>query len=372
MQTFYFTMILQKIVIADFRNIEFQELEFSPKINCIWGNNGEGKTNLLDAIHYLSMTKSALGISDGFNCRHGRDGFSIAGTSLMPSSLKSRFSVTVKKGEEKKMRCDDKPYGRISEHIGKIPTVMISPSDISLVSDSGEERRRFTNALISQIDREYLSALQQYNRLLAQRNRMLRDGIADATLLDVIGVRMSSHADFVHRKRAELCGPLTESVNGYYRRLSGGGEQVSLRYRSDLDKASLESLLKESLERDRIMKYTTVGIQRDDFLFEMDGYPIRRCGSQGQQKSFLLALKLAQFDIMRKAFGFAPILLLDDVFDKLDMNRTRNLLEMVSSEDFGQIFITDSNRERLASLVDGLSEDRAFFETVGGVFTRTE
>ncbi len=364
--------ILQKIVIADFRNIEFQELEFSPKINCIWGNNGEGKTSLLDAIYYLSMTKSALGISDSFNCRHGRDGFSIAGTCLMPSSLKTRFSVTVKKGEEKKLRCDDKPYGRISEHIGKFPTVMISPSDTSLVSDSGEERRKFANAVISQIDGEYLSAVQQYNRLLAQRNRMLRDGFADSTLLEVIDIKMSSHAELIHRKRGELCGPLTESVNGYYERLSGGHESVSVSYRSDLGKAPLVQLLKESLERDRIMKYTTVGIQRDDFIFEMDGYPIRRCGSQGQQKSFLLALKLAQFDLMRKAFGFAPVLLLDDVFDKLDMNRTRNLLEMVSSEDFGQIFITDSNKVRLASLVDGLSEDRAFFETVGGVFSRTE
>lgn len=364
--------ILQKIVISNFRNIEFQELEFSPKINCIWGNNGEGKTNLLDAVYYLSMTKSALGINDSFNCRHGQDGFSIAGTCQMPSALTNRFSIVVKKGEEKKLRCDDKPYGRISEHIGKLPTVIISPADISLVSDSGEERRRFMNAVVSQIDREYLSAIQQYNRLLAQRNRMLKDGVCDATLLEVIDIKMSSHADFIHRKRAELCEPLTEAVNEYYRRLSGGSESVSIRYRSDLDKAPLEQLLKDSLEKDRIMKYTTVGIQRDDFIFEMDGYPIRRCGSQGQQKSFLLALKLAQFELMRKAFGFAPILLLDDVFDKLDMNRTRNLLEMVSSEDFGQIFITDSNKLRLSSLVDGLTEDRAFFETVGGVFTRTE
>ena len=201
---------------------------------------------------------------------------------------------------------------------------------------------------------------------------MLKDGVCDATLLEVIDIKMSSHADFIHRKRTELCEPLTEAVNEYYRRLSGGSESVSIRYRSDLDKAPLEQLLKDSLEKDRIMKYTTVGVQRDDFIFEMDGYPIRRCGSQGQQKSFLLALKLAQFELMRKAFGFAPILLLDDVFDKLDMNRTRNLLEMVSSEDFGQIFITDSNKLRLSSLVDGLTEDRAFFETVGGVFTRTE
>ena len=364
--------VLQKIVISDFRNIGFQEIEFSPKINCIWGNNGEGKTNLLDAVYYLSMTKSAFGLGDGFNCRHGRDGFSIAGTYLMPTSLRSRFSVVFKKGGEKKFRCDDKAYGRISEHIGKLPAVIVSPSDISLVSDSGEERRKFINALLSQIDRGYLSALQQYNRLLAQRNSILKGEMSDAALMEVIDMKMASHASGIHSSRAEMCGPLTEAVNGYYRRLSGGGETVSIRYRSDLDRAPLDVLLGESRERDRIMKYTTVGVQRDDFIFEMDGYPIRRCGSQGQQKSFLLALKLAQFDLMRGAFGFAPLLLLDDVFDKLDMNRTRNLLEMVSSEDFGQIFITDSNKVRLSSLVDGLSEDRAFFETVGGVFTRTE
>ena len=364
--------VLQKIVISDFRNIEFQELDFSPKINCIWGNNGEGKTNLLDAVYYLSMTKSALGISDSFNCRHGKDGFSIAGTYLMSTSLQRRFSVAVKKGEEKRIRCDDKPYGRISEHIGKLPAVIISPSDISLVSDSGEERRKFINAVISQITPDYLVALQQYNRLLAQRNRMLKDGVCDVTLLEIIDIKMSSHAEFVHAKRAEFCEPLAVAVNEYYRRLSGGCESVSIRYRSDLDRGALELLLKDSYERDKVLKYTTVGIQRDDFVFEMDGYPIRRCGSQGQQKSFLLALKLAQFDLMRKAFGFAPILLLDDVFDKLDMNRTRNLLEMVSREDFGQIFITDSNKARMASLVDGLTDDMAFFETYGGVFTRTE
>ena len=365
--------VLQKIVIADFRNIEFQELEFSPQINCIWGNNGEGKTNLLDAIYYLSMTKSAFGIGDSFNCRHGHDGFSIAGTYLMPSSLSSRFSIAVKRGEEKKLRCDDRPYARISEHIGKLPVVMVAPSDISLVSDSGEERRRFINAVISQINPGYLSALQQYNRLLAQRNRLLKDAPAsDASLMEVIDFRMSSLADKIHSGRAEFCGPLTDSVNEYCRRLSGGKEEVTVDYRSDIDKAPLETLLKESRDRDRIMKYTTVGVQRDDFIFGMDGYPIRRCGSQGQQKSFLLALKLAQFDLMRKAFGFAPTLLLDDVFDKLDMLRTGNLLEMVSGDGFGQIFITDSNKVRMTSLADALTSDRAYFETAAGVFTRTE
>ncbi len=364
--------VLEKIVISDFRNIRFQEISFSPKINCIWGNNGEGKTNLLDAIYYLSMTKSAFGVGDSFNCRHGADSFSIAGTYRMPSSLQSRFSISVKRGEEKKLRCDDKPYSRISEHIGKLPVVIVAPSDISLVSDSGEERRRFVNAVISQINPEYLSTLQQYNRLLAQRNSLLKAPSLDPGLLDVIDYRMSSLADSIHSRRAEFCRPLTVAVNEYCRKLGGEKESVEVRYRSDIDRAPLSDLLKESVERDRIMKYTTVGIQRDDFLFEMDGYPIRRCGSQGQQKTFLLALKLAQFDIMREAFGFAPLLLLDDVFDKLDMIRTKNLLEMVSSDGFGQIFITDSNKVRMSSLLESLESDKAYFETSSGEFTRTE
>ena len=367
-----FMPILQKIVISDFRNIRFQEIEFSPKINCVWGNNGEGKTNLLDAIYYLSMTKSAFGVGDSFNCRHGCDGFSLAGTYRMPSSLQSRFSISVKRGEEKKLRCDDKPYARISEHIGKLPVVIVAPSDTSLVSDSGDERRRFINAVISQISPEYLSALQQYNRLLSQRNRLLKEESLDPALLDVIDFKMSSLADAIHAKREEFCRPLTEAVNEYCLRLSGEKERVGIRYRSEIDRAPLTELLKESFERDRIMKYTTVGVQRDDFIFEMDGYPIRRFGSQGQQKTFLLALKLAQFDLMREAFGFAPLLLLDDVFDKLDMLRTKNLLQMVSSDDFGQIFITDSNKVRMSSLVESLESDKAYFETADGEFTRTE
>ena len=364
--------ILEKIVISDFRNICLQELEFSPNVNCISGNNGEGKTNLLDAIYYLSMTKSAFSTSDKFNFRHGTDEFSIAGTYRMESGISGRFALKMTSKGEKKVKRDDKPYNRISEHIGVLPVVMVSPSDISLVSESGEERRRFVNSVLSQMDGEYMAALQQYNRLLMQRNKMLKEMSVDASLLEVIDMRMSSLAEPIYKARKQFVEDLKPVVSEYYRALSGGSEWVDIQYDTELDKASLEMLLASSFEKDKILKYTTSGIQRDDFIFTMNGHPIRRFGSQGQQKSFLVALKFAQYEIMKKNYGFAPLLLLDDVFDKLDMSRISNLLQMVASNDFGQIFITDSNKVRMAGIVDGLTQDRAYFETVSGIYQRIE
>lgn len=362
--------VLEKIVISDFRNIQLQELEFSPNINCISGNNGEGKTNLLDAVYYLSMTKSAFSSSDRFNFRHGTDEFSLSGVYRMENGLSSRFAVKMSSKGEKKVRRDDKTYVRVSEHIGVLPIVMVSPADISMVSDSGEERRRFVNAVLSQMDREYMSALQQYNRLLLQRNRMLKEQQADRTLLEVIDMRMAAFAEPVHQARKRFVQQLNPIVSEYYRALSGGSEQVEIEYDSELFKAGLEQLLAASYDKDCALKYTTSGIQRDDFIFRMNGHPIRRFGSQGQQKSFLVSLKFAQYEIMKNRYGFAPILLLDDVFDKLDMGRISNLLQMVASNDFGQIFITDSNKVRMAGIVDGLTRDRVYYDTSAGSFTR--
>lgn len=361
--------VLEKIVISDFRNIVLQELEFSPNINCISGNNGEGKTNLIDAIWYLSMTKSAFAASDKFNFRHGTEEFAISGTYRMENGLVSRFAIQMTKGD-KKLKRDDKPYTRIADHVGVLPVVMVSPSDISLVSESGEERRRFVNAVLSQMDREYLSALQQYNRLLAQRNKILKDQLPDRSLLEVIDMRMSALAVPIYEARCNFVRDLNPVVSEYYRALSGGSEEVSIEYVSELFKAPLDEILAASFERDMALRYTGSGIHRDDFAFSMDGWPIRRHGSQGQQKSFLVSLKFAQYEIMKRNCGFAPLLLLDDVFDKLDMRRIANLLAMVSGQDFGQIFITDSNKVRMAGIVDGLTQDRAYFETAGGAFTR--
>lgn len=360
--------ILEKITVADFRNIRLQELEFSPNLNCISGNNGEGKTNLLDAIYYLSMTKSAFSATDRYNFRYGTSSFSICGTYLMPNSLESRFSIQVDLTGEKKVRRDDKPYGKVSSHIGVLPVVMVSPEDISLISESGEERRRFVNSVLSQMDREYLVSLQQYNRLLQQRNRMLKELQADRDLLSVFDSRLQAYAEPVHEARKKFTDDIRPVISEYYRMLSGGSEQVDVRYRSDLEKGALADLLASSYEKDRILKYTSAGIQRDDFEFSMNGWPIRKCGSQGQQKSFLVSLKFAQYEIMKRCCGFAPLLLLDDVFDKLDMNRISNLLSMVSGSDFGQIFITDSNKVRMAGIVDRITEDRAYFEVSAGEF----
>lgn len=362
--------VLEKIVISDFRNIQLQEIDFSPNINCISGNNGEGKTNLLDAIYYMSMTKSAFASSDKFNFRHGTEEFSLAGTYRMPNGLSSRFALKMSSKGEKKVKRDDKFYQKVSEHVGVLPVVMVSPADVSMVSESGDERRRFVNAVLSQMDREYMSAMQQYNRLLLQRNKMLKDAVVDRSLLEVIDMRMSTLAGPVYEARKRFVADLKPIVAEYYKALSGDSEQVDIEYESELSKDSLENILAASFEKDRILKHTTSGIHRDDFVFTMNGHPIRRFGSQGQQKSFLVSLKFAQYEIMKRNYGFAPMLLLDDVFDKLDMGRISNLLQMVASNDFGQIFITDSNKVRMAGIVDRLTQDRAYFETVGGVFTR--
>ncbi len=364
--------VLKKIVVQDFRNIALQELSFSPNINCISGNNGEGKTNLIDAIYYLSMTKSALGSSDRFNFRYGTDAFAIAGSYLMPNGLESRFSVSVSSDGEKKVKRDDKPYKRVSEHVGVLPIVLVSPSDISMVSESGEERRRFMNAVLSQMGHAYLDNVQQYNRYLLQRNRLLKSSDPDPDLLDAFDARLSILAAPIAEGRKNLAESLAPVVQAYYTELSGGREEVGIEYRTDADRGDLAAQLRACRDRDRALKYTSVGVQRDDFLFTMNGYPIRKCGSQGQQKSFLVSLKFAQYEIMKESYGFAPILLLDDLFDKLDMNRVSNLLSMVAGSDFGQIFLSDSNKVRLAGIVDALTEDRSYFETVDGTFTRME
>ena len=360
---------LKKIVVQDFRNIAFQELSFSPNVNCISGNNGEGKTNLLDAIYYLSMTKSAFPAPDKYHFRYGTDGFTIGGTYGMENGLESRFSIQVKEGEKKLVR-DDKPYSRLGEHIGVLPVVMVSPGDTALVSESGEERRRLSNAVLSQMDAEYLAAVQGYTRLLQQRNKVLKDMGADASLLDVLDQRMAPMAAKIFDSRKQFAQDLQPVVAEYYRLISGGGESVAIEYKSDLEKSSLTELFAAHRERDFILRYTSSGVQRDDFLFTMDGHPIRRAGSQGQQKSFLVALKFAQYEIMKRAYGFAPTLLLDDVFDKLDLERISNLIGMVAGADFGQIFITDTDRRRLSGIVDKLTEDRAYFNAEGGAFTQ--
>lgn len=365
-------LFLKKIVIQDFKNIKFQEISFSSNVNCISGNNGEGKTNLMDAIHYLSMTKSSFGSSDNFNYRRGTNQFAISGVYKMPNDLESIFSVEVSRKGGKKFRRDSKPYNKMSEHIGTLPCVMVNPADIFLVSDAGEGRRRFVNSVISQMDNEYLVALQDYNRILSERNRALKAYYVDQDLLSVFDEKMSQKAEIIHKGRKAFCEKLNPMVKEYYKLLSGDMEEVHIKYSSDLDNGNLKDILATNRNKDLMCKFTGFGVHRDDFLFLMNGAPIRKIGSQGQQKSFLVVLKFAQYEIMKKNYGFSPILLLDDVFDKLDITRISNLLSLVAGNDFGQIFITDSNKIRMAGIVDKFTEDRAYFDTVDGVFHKLD
>ena len=362
--------VLEKIVVQDYRNISLQELSFSPNINCITGNNGEGKTNLLDAIWYLSMTKSAFAAQDRDNFRFGTGAFALSGTYRMESGdISARFSIRVGSGGEKRLMRDDKPCPKVSAHIGTLPIVMVSPADIALISESGEQRRRFVNGVLSQMDPAYLAGMMQYNRFLQQRNRLLKDGTPDPELFSVIDARLDALAGPLRAARARLAEDLGPVVASYYSSVSGGAEEVSIQYRSDLQEgASLAEMLAASMDRDRALRYTSCGLQRDEFLFSMNGHPIRRSGSQGQQKSFLVALKFAQYEIMKRRYGFAPMLLLDDVFDKLDTTRIGNLIAMVAGNDFGQIFITDSNKVRLSQIVDRITDECRYYVAEGGAF----
>lgn len=362
--------ILQKIVVQNWRNIELQELDFSPNINCISGNNGEGKTNLLDAIYYLSMTKSAFGTSDKFNFRKGTEEFALAGNYLMENGLTSKVTLKVSTSAEKKILRDGKAYNRISEHIGMLPIVMVSPADSALVSEGGEERRRFVTSVLSQIDREHLKSMQQYLKLLAQRNALLKSDYCSDDVLDSIEYSMDKAASSIYAVRKEFIHNLLPSVQNFYDSLSSGKENVKIEYRSDLQKGPLGDLLHRNRQKDKLLGFTSAGIQRDDFVFLMNGDPIRKTGSQGQQKSFLVALKFAQYELMKNCYGFPPILLLDDLFDKLDMQRTENLLSMVAGEDFGQIFLSDTNKVRLSSIVEKITTQSCYYEAEGGAFKK--
>ncbi|MFA5713384.1 MAG: DNA replication and repair protein RecF [Bacteroidales bacterium] len=359
-------MYLSKLSVLNYKNIVNLDLQFIPRINCFTGMNGAGKSNLLDAIYSLSMTKSYFSHLEWRSVNYNAPKASLEGQYIRPDGGSETISLQIDREGGKLMRRNSKPYKRFGEHIGLIPIVMISPYDSVLVNGSGEERRRFLNSILSQLDVEYLRNMQNYNRLLAQRNRLLKSDLNNSELLDILSQQMTSCATPIFQKRGHFITHLTPVVQQYYEKVSGGKEKISIEYQSDLYSGDLYTLHKKSTAQDRAVRHTTTGIHRDELLFSMNGVQIKFGGSQGQQKSFLLSLKFAQFEIMRELFGKSPILLLDDLFDKLDLKRVEALLEIVSSQLFSQVFITDSNKVRVSELLKLNGHDAALFKIENG------
>ncbi len=341
-------MFLQQLSLANFKNYEQLKLTFSQPIHCFTGPNGVGKTNLLDAIYYLCMAKSYFHAVDGYNVRHGEQFFMVKGNF---DDHTVRVAYQKQKDRKKELFWDDVRYDKLADHIGKLPVVMVTPDDSTLITGGSEERRRFLDAFIAQTDNTYLQQLQQYMRIIEQRNALLKrfaeTDFVDLPLLDIYTQRLVPLGTALYDKRVAVLEQFTPYFNQYYNTISGEMEEVKLEYDSKLNHTPFAELLAESLERDRILRYTSVGIHRDDIKFDMDEQKVKRFSSQGQQKSFLIALKLAEFALLKETKGTAPILLLDDIFDKLDAQRSANLLQFLQTTEMGQVFITDTREDRI-------------------------
>lgn len=358
-------MYLKKLVLINFKNIAQAEITLSERINCFVGDNGAGKTNVLDAVYYLSMSKSALTMTDGQSVRHGEDFFVVEGTYAGDSGLSDTVNCSFLRRSGKVLKLNGKEYDRMADHVGRFPVVMVSPQDSVLITDAAEERRRYLNAFLSQLDRDYLASLMRYNAVLAERNRFLKSS-SDEQMLQIYDMQLADHAARIYERRRDIIERMRPLVAEFYRQLSGDREQVEIEYRSELASASMGELLLASRERDIVNGFTTSGVHRDDMSLRIGGYPLRKYGSQGQQKSFLMSLKLAQYRILAEVCGERPLLLLDDLFDKLDTSRVENLLTLVAGDDFGQIFITDCNRSRLETILSRAGEKYALFMVEGG------
>lgn len=342
-------------------------VSFSPKVNCLIGSNGMGKTNLLDAVYYLSFCKSSVTVNDSQNIFHEEPFFMIQGNYMTDSGINEEISCGLKRGEKKQFKRNKKSYDRLSDHIGSVPLVMVSPADNVLIAGGSEERRRFVDMVISQYDSEYLNALIRYNRVLQQRNVMLRaDVMSDAEMFSLIEEMMVAEAVRIHQGRKQFVEELVPVFSRFHTIITGGNEEVALLYRSHLNENDLRELLVASRADDRSLGYTSKGVHRDELVMKLGGYPIRKEGSQGQNKSFLVALKLAQYDFLYRKGGETPILLLDDIFDKLDSNRVEQIVNLVSGDGFGQIFITDVNREHTDGILEQIDGAYRLFEVDQG------
>lgn len=356
---------INRLSLINFKNHPEKSLQFSPQINCFVGNNGVGKTNILDALHYLSVGKSFLGNTDLNNISNEEEFFSIEGE-IQNDDKVEIIKILQPKIAKKIIKKNDKVYAKIAEHIGFLPSVIISPYDQNLITDSGESRRRFLDAVISQTDSEYLHSIIQYQKTLQQRNALLKsfqkNRFFDEESLEIYNEPLQKFGNFIFEQRKKFIEELLPGIQQYYEIISNKKEHINIFYQSDLNESNFIELLQDNLEKDRVLTYTSKGVHKDDLLFEMNGQSLKKVGSQGQQKSFLIALKLSQMNRIKKLTGKTPILLLDDIFDKLDDSRVLQLIELVNQEHFGQIFITDTHRERTENVVRKINEESKIFE----------
>lgn len=364
-------MWLKRISILNYKNLEQVELSFSRKMNCIIGKNGMGKTNLLDAVYYLSFCKSATNPIDSQNIRHEQDFFVIQGFYETDFQEPEEVYCGLKRKQKKQFKRNKKEYTRLSDHIGLVPLVMVSPADSLLIAGGSEERRRFMDVVISQFDREYLDALIRYNKALMQRNTLLKSDVEpEEELMAVWEEMMASAGSVVYRKRKAFIDEFIPVFQSYYAYISQDREQVSLAYESHASQGELLQQIKDSRQRDRIMGYSLKGIHKDDLIMQLGDFPIKREGSQGQNKTYLIALKLAQFEFLKRTGSQTiPLVLLDDIFDKLDASRVEQIVKLVAGDSFGQIFITDTNRDHLDKILKKIEGDYKLFEVDNGTVT---
>lgn len=364
-------MFLQQLKLNNFKNCQSADLTLSEKINCFVGLNAAGKTNVLDSIYYLAFCKSYFTNIDRQNIKNGEEFFSIHGDFKFDNEELHTISCIQKVSSKKSFRSDKKEYERLADHIGKIPLVMISPYDSDLINGGSELRRKFIDGVISQFDPSYLNSLLNYNKALQQRNKQLKyfqeNRFWDMNLLEMWNAQLLVNAQPVFEKRKSFLESFVPVFQHYYNIVSGTEEKVSIGYSSALNDKSYELLLAESLDHDRISTYTNVGVHKDDLLFSIDEKAVKQYASQGQQKSFVVAIKLAQFDFNYKKTGHKPILLLDDIFDKLDDNRVGQLVKLVGNDHFGQVFITDTQRHRIKLLMDSSVVNYKIFNVNNGI-----
>ena len=362
-------LYLHKLSLVNFKNYAHADVTFSERFNCIVGNNGEGKTNLLDAIHYLSFTKSYFNPIDSQNVYHDAPMFVIQGE-FKSDKKENEVYCAQKRGERKQIRVNKKEVTRFADHIGLFPVVMTTPSDVELILEGSEIRRKFTDSIISQYDRHYLESIINYTKVLLQRNAHLKQlsksGKFDSESLKIWDVQLVGLGNKIFRKRKEFSTEFEPIFQKYYGLISGANEKVGIAYQSQLGKDDFEALLNEAQDKDKVMEYTTVGIHKDDWEFRIDNYPAKKFASQGQQKSYILAIKLAQFEFVKLHRQIIPILMLDDIHDKLDEQRVKRLIELVSTNDFGQLFITNTSKDLIQKLFKGINTEVKIFKVKNG------